>query len=143
MSLFGSITAVAKKATGSVSDFRKVLDLKPSLSSLVLPPQVSMGLKAANLIGGANGVQIPSEDDIRAYAQGKLDKALGGLYSDTSKVVNTVESSLTEVIELNGKLVKVKQQALVQALKGDRTAYNVLNSVDWLLTLAVFINILS
>ena len=127
MSLFKTISGIAKQATGSVSDFRKVLDLKPSLSSLVLPPQVSMGLKAANLIGGAIGVNIPSEDDIKAYAQGKLDKAIGGIYRDGSKVLDGVESKLENI---NGKLVKLG--AINDSLKG-KSPEEALNSIDWLL----------
>lgn len=126
MGLFKTISGVAKQATGSVSDFRKVLDLKPSLSSLVLPPQVSMGLKAANLLGGAIGVNIPSEDDIKAYAQGKLDKAIGGIYRDGSKVLDGVESKLENI---NGKLVKLG--AINDNLKG-KSPEGVLDSIEWL-----------
>lgn len=126
MGLFKTISGVAKQATGSVSDFRKVLDLKPSLSSLVLPPQVSMGLKAANLLGGAIGVNIPSEDDIKAYAQGKLDKAIGGIYRDGSKVLDGVESKLENI---NGKLVKLG--AINDSLKG-KSPEGVLDSIEWL-----------
>lgn len=127
MPLFKTISGVVKQATGSVSDFRKVLDLKPSLSSLVLPPQVSMGLKAANLIGGAIGVNIPSEDDIKAYAQGKLDRAIGGIYRDGSKLLDGVESKLENI---NGKLVKLG--AINDSLKG-KSSEEALNSIEWLL----------
>lgn len=125
MSLFKTISGAAKKATGSVSDFRKVLDLKPSLSGLVLPPQVSMGLKAANLVGGAFGVDTPTEDEILAYAQGKLDKALGGVFRDAHKGLGDVEGKLTSV---NGKLVKLGSTKFE-----GKTDLEILQSIDWLL----------
>lgn len=125
MSIFKTVSGIAKKATGSVSDFRKVLDLKPSLSSLAFPPQVSMGLKAANLIGGAFGVDIPTEDDIKAYAQGKLDKALGSVFRDADKVLGDVAGKLESV---NGKLVKLESTKFE-----GKTPEEILSSIDWLL----------
>lgn len=125
MSLFRTVSGVAKKATGSVSDFRKAYELKPSLSSLAFPPQVSMGLKAANLIGGAFGVDIPTEDDIKAYAQGKLDKALGGIYRDANKVLGGIGGKRESV---NGKLVKLGSTKFE-----GKTPEEILSSIDWLL----------
>lgn len=129
MSLFGKVAKLAKKATGSISGVRKVLDLNPSLSGLVLPPQVSMGLKVASAVGGAVGVKIPTEDEVIDYATGKIKGALGNF----GKTLDKAEGVVSEVLEINGKLVKV-QGAIQSASKLDKaTVEEVLESIDWLI----------
>lgn len=125
MGLFSSITKLAGKALGSVSKFRSILNVSPSLSSLVLPPQVSMGLKVAGVVGDAIGVKIPSENDIRDYAEGKIAGALDDIRRPVNRVLGEAEEVLTEV---NGKLVKIEKINFE-----GKSAEEVLQSIEWLL----------
>lgn len=107
---------VAKQVGGLVTNARDVLEFNPSLSGLVLPPQVSMGLKVANTVGNMLGVKIPSEDDLRQFAQGKIDNILGGIRQPILDQLNRVDGELKAIEDRLGNL------SPEEALK----------SIDWL-----------
>lgn len=127
MGLFKSITGVAKKALGTVGGFRKALDLAPGLSGLAFPPQVSMGLKVAGVVGDVFGVNIPTEDEILDFATGKIKGALDDIISPVDKALGKVESTLTVV---NGKILTIDSK--LDKFQG-KTAEEILQSIDWLL----------
>lgn len=130
MGLFKSITGVAKKALGSVGDFRKALDLAPGLSGLAFPPQVSMGLKVAGIVGDAVGVDVPSEEEILDFATGKIKGALDDIISPIDKTAGRVEGTLTT---LNGKILTIDSKlGTLDRFKG-KTTDEILQSIDWLL----------
>lgn len=119
MSLFGSITKVAKQVTGKVSGFREVLAFNPQLTSLVLPPQIQAGIKlfdTASGIAGKFGVKIPTSKDLLGIAQGRIDKQLAGIRNPLLKQVDGLTAQVP---------------GLVKKYEGD--VQKILTSVDWLL----------
>lgn len=107
---------VKKLTSGLVTNAREVLEFNPSLMSLALPPQVSMGLKAASVLGGLVGVKVPSEDDLKNLAQGKVDKLLGGLRKPV----------LAQLAKLEGELSQVESRL------SQLNPEEILKSIDWL-----------
>jgi hypothetical protein len=107
---------VSKKVGGIVSNARSMLEFNPQLSAMILPPQVSMGLKLASTIGGQLGVKIPSEKELLNLAQGKVDNILGGIREPILKQLNAVESEVKRIED------KLKGLSPEEAIK----------SIDWL-----------
>lgn len=107
---------IQKKVGGLVNNARSILEYNPSLMSLALPPQVSLGLKVASEVGGLLGVKIPTEDQLRSLAQGKVDNILGGIRKPILEQLNRVESDLKAATERLDKL----------------SPEEVLKSIDWL-----------
>ena len=99
-----SIGKIAKVSTGKVSNFRKVLDFNPGLSSFILPPQVQLGIKVA----GALGIKVPTPEDLIKMGTGKLDKVLGGIRNTATSAASKAE-------------------------KGIKDAEGLLDKIDWLL----------
>lgn len=95
---------VAKQVGGYVNNARDILEFNPSLSGLVLPPQVTMGLKVANTVGGLFGVKIPTESELVSFAQGKIDNILGGLRKPILEQLNKVEGELKAIEDRLGSL---------------------------------------
>lgn len=112
--MFGKLTKIAKTVTGATKGFRKVLDFNPSLASFAFPPQVAMGLKVANIASDALGLnlKVPTEGDLKAMAQGKIDKILGGIRRPVLSVLDKLEGGFTKKIG---------------------SAQEVLSKLDWLL----------
>lgn len=113
--MLGSISKAAKQATGSVtSGLRMVQDFNPSAIPFTFPPQVQLGITAAQQVSDrlGLGLKVPSTKDIEAYARGEVDLILKGVKRD---VVSKLES-------LNSKVSA-----------GLDTAEKVLDSIDWLL----------
>lgn len=129
MGLFGGITGLAKKALGSATAFRKVLDVSPKLSGLVFPPQVSMGLKVAKTVGGVFGIKVPTESEILSFASGKVKGFMDGLLRPVDRVLGDAGDYVSQIETVNGKLLSF---ATKLDLKG-KTAKDVLQSIDWLL----------
>lgn len=65
-------SGIAKKSLGSV---RKILDFNPTLSGLIMPPQVTMGFSAAKVVGGLVGIKVPDQNDLIGFAQGNSNLA--------------------------------------------------------------------
>lgn len=110
------IDKLAKQAGSIVTNAREILEYNPSLMSLALPPQVSMGLKIASEVGGMVGVKIPNEDDLRNLAQGQVDKILGGIRKPILAQLANLEG------ELQGTVDRLSQLNPEEVLK----------SIDWL-----------
>lgn len=110
-----SISSIAKQATGAVSGFRKVLEVNPGSIPFVLPPQVQMGLAAAQALNSTlgTGLKVPSAKDLEQLASGQLDLILKGARRD-------VLSSLD----------KIQSQQLASLGK---TPDEILNRIEWLL----------
>ena len=134
--MFGKIvktaTGIAKKATGSISSFRKVLGTNPSALSLLLPPQVSMGIKVANSLG----LKVPSTDVLLGKAMSELDRAVFGAYRPSTKDVidalNGNPESLTPNMQrILGELERSGLLKDIQRATG--TAEDILNKIEWLL----------
>lgn len=130
--LVKTATGIAKKATGQISNFRQVLGANPSSLSLLLPPQVSMGIKVANQLG----LKIPSTDVLIGKAMSELDKAVFGAYrpntDDVLKALRGDPQSLTPNMQrILGELEK--SGLLKDIQKAGDTAENILNKIDWLL----------
>lgn len=131
--VFKTVSGVAKSALGTVSAARKVMDFNPSLSGLLLPPQISMGLKVANVVGGMVGVKIPTESDIKDFAQGKLDNVLGGIRSKVKTPLGQIEAALQQVSSINNPLSFAQRvMSRTVELKG-LSPEEILNSIEWLL----------
>lgn len=133
MGLFSGITKLAKKVTGVTTGFKKILDLKPSLTGLLLPPQVQMGLKVAKFAGGVLNIDVPDESEIRDYAEGRIGSALegvkrSGIVGDIIGNLEKAEQFATKVEEFNGKLVTVSSKRLE-----GKELEEILQSIDWLL----------
>lgn len=113
MSLFKTISGVAKAATGKVGDFRKVLDINPSALSFALPPQVQLGLKTAQSISGVinenfgTSIKIPTENDLKALATGQLDRIMPGLRREVLPVLKTADGIIKTVDDAAGTLSKL------------------------------------
>ncbi len=119
MGLFGGIgniaktaTGLAKQVTGKTADFRKILSANPSSLSILLPPQVQMGITLANQLG----LKIPTAEQLQGRANSELQKILGGLQKDAHGA-------------LGGILDKVDSNVL----SGTKSVEDVLNKIDWLL----------
>lgn len=108
MSLFSSISKVALDSTGSVSGFRKVLELNPSAIAFRFPPQVEMGLKVAREVNKAVGspLKVPSSSDLQKLAKGELDLLLKGVrnLSTTSETAKNQQGVPAEGLELLNKI---------------------------------------
>lgn len=133
MGLFGGLTktisGVAKTALGSVSQVRSVLNVNPSLAGLVFPPQIQMGLKVAGIAGGALGIKVPTQDDILGFAQGKLDKVLGGIRAKVKSPLEDIEGILKSTQNLDFATRVFSKTIDLKGLSPDE----VLNSISWLL----------
>lgn len=98
-----SITAVAKSALGSVTDFRKILDVAPTLSTFAFPPQIAMGISVANTLG----LKIPTtpEGAINAILGGNTVNNILGSIQNTQKAINGVLGQTT--VKIDGVLGQV------------------------------------
>lgn len=110
MGLFKTITGLAESAIGSVSNFREMLEFNPGSLPFLMPPQVELGLAAARAASDVLGLdlKVPSGDDLKAIATGKLDLILGGVRREA----NTVLDDAQEVVS---------------------SAEEAINSIEWLL----------
>lgn len=95
---------VQQQVGGLVNNARDILEYNPSLSGLVLPPQVTMGLAVANKVGGMLGVKIPTESELKQFAQGKIDNILGGLRKPILEQLNKLEGDLKAIGDKLGSL---------------------------------------
>lgn len=133
MGLFGGLTktigGIAKTALGGVSEVRRLMDFNPSLAGLAFPPQVSMGLKAANLVGGLVGIKVPTQDDLIDFAQGKVDSLLGGIRRKIKTPLDDIERIIKGADKLD---YATRIFSRTVDLKG-LSAEEVLNRIDWLL----------
>lgn len=125
-----TVSGIAKTALGSVSQARSVLNFNPSLSGLVFPPQVSMGLAAAKVVGGMVGVKVPSQDDLVGFAQGKLDTILGGIRKQTKEPLDSIEAILSGKGEKLDYATRIFSQTM--DIKG-LSAEEILDKIQWLL----------
>lgn len=130
MGLFKSVSGIAKSSLGSVSKVRSIYDANPGLMGLAMPPQVSMGLKAANIVGGAFGVKVPTEQEILGFAGGKLDNLLGGVRAKAKLPLADIEATIRKVAR--GTDFDSKVLAKTINLQG-LTPEEILNRIDWLL----------
>lgn len=106
---FKSASGLAKQLTGSVGNFRQILNFNPGRLPFQLPPTVKQGIQAANSFG----LKVPSADQLQQLATGQLDLILKGARRD---VLSTIE------------------QAQTQALSGlGTTPQEILNKIEWLL----------
>lgn len=126
-----TISGVAKTALGSVSKVRSIMNFNPSLTGLLLPPQVSLGLKAASTIGGLVGIKVPTADDLLGFASGKLDSVLGGIRNKVKQPLNTIEALLKQASTFN---LDAATKTLLKTIniKG-LNAEELLDKIAWLL----------
>jgi hypothetical protein len=116
--LLGSISKIAKQATGAVSGFKKVLELSPGALPFVMPPQIQMGLlaaqKASGLINSLTGssLKVPTAADLQKLATGEVDLILKGIRRP--------------VLD---QLAKARKDVL----KSAEDVTEALNRIDWLL----------
>lgn len=104
-----SITSIASKTLGGVSDFRKVLSAAPSLSSFTFPPQVQLGLGVANALG----LKIPTtpEDAVAAILGSKnpINNVLGSIENTTKRVEGIIGQTTLKVDGVLQKAATVEE----------------------------------
>lgn len=110
MSLFGSITGIAKQVTGSVSGFRQVLNTNPKMSSFIFPPQVALGIKVAGVLG----IKVPTPDDLVGVVNKQITNTLTDIRKPASGILDSVEN-------------------LIKKVPTDSSVETVINSIDWLI----------
>lgn len=108
--MFGSITGIAKKLTGSISGFRQVLNANPQLSSFILPPQVQLGIKVANAVG----LKIPTPDDLLGLVNKQITTTLGDIRKPATGVLDSVEG-------------------IIKKVPSELTEETLINSIKWLI----------
>lgn len=129
-----SISGISKAVTGTTKNFRQVLAANPRALNLVLPPQVSMGIKVANQLG----LKIPSEDVLKSKAMSELDKVVFGTYRpNTDDLIRALKgetrSDTPGLDRYLDQLRKSGKSVLDQIESGQKTVEDVLNSINWLL----------
>ncbi len=131
--LTGSISSVAQKGLGGISQVRTLMNFNPLASGLVFPPQVSLGLKGAGLIGKALGIKVPNEQEIIGMATGKIDKLLGGIRGKVGTTLDKLEGYL--------KLPPSKIQELIPGSIKGKNKEQILDAIDWLLTVMFVVGV--
>lgn len=130
-SLVKTVSGIASTALGGVSQVRKILDFNPGQLGLLLPPQISLGIKAAQTVGGLVGIKVPSQEDLLKFATGKLDPILQGIRSSVKTPLEQFESALKS---LKTNPLSFAQTVLSKVFaKGGLATEEILNRIDWLL----------
>lgn len=129
MGLFKSISGIAKQSLGSVTKVRSLMSFNPLSSGLLLPPQVSMGLKVAGIAGNALGIKIPSEQELVGLATGEVDKILGGIRAPIGRALDDIEGTLKSA---DSAIAGISNNETINKLKG-LPSEEVLNAIEWLL----------
>lgn len=131
--MFGSITrsisGIAKKSLGSVTKVRSLMAFNPLASGLLLPPQVSLGLKVAGIAGNAFGLKIPNEQELIGLASGEVDKIFGGIRSKVGATLDDIENTIGKV---DSTIAGISNNETINKLN-ELTAEEVLNDINWLL----------
>ena len=129
-----SVTGIAKTVSGSVTNFRSVLDANPGTLGLLLPPQVQMGFKIANAVG----LKIPSPDELAGKVLSEVGKVTLGAYrpttEDIKRAINGDFKGLTPDIRKAVELLKSQGSPFLEKVQlGQIAIQDALNSIDWLL----------
>ena len=103
-----TVTGIAASASGKLGDFRKVLAVNPSSLSLLLPPQVQLGISIANQIG----LKVPTADQLQGKVNTEIQNIFKGLTREAGTVLDSVDGKITT---------------------GTKTVEGLLSSIDWLL----------
>jgi hypothetical protein len=103
-----TVTGIATQATGATGAFRKVLSSNPGALGLILPPQVSVGLKVASALG----LKVPSIEQLQGKVNTELDNVFKGLTREVNPILDKIDASV---------------------LAGSKKSSEVLSSIDWLL----------
>lgn len=90
MSLFSSISGIAKSALGSVSKFRDIYDFNPGSLPFPLPPQVEVGLAVARQLSDLTGLdlKIPSPEDLLTS---KVQEITTGVNEQVEDVLSKID----------------------------------------------------
>ena len=129
-----SVTSIAKSTTGSIKDFRQVYGSNAGLLGLALPPQVSLGIKAANALG----IKVPSQEVLSKQVMSELDKAVFGVYrpntEDLKRALKGQKQSDTPGLDRYLKQLQKDNNPTIDKINTEATSVDeVLNSISWLL----------
>lgn len=129
-----SVTGIAKTVSGTTKNFRQVLAANPGALGIALPPQVSLGIKAANALG----LKVPSQDVLTRQVMSELDKAVFGVYrpnsDDLIRALKGQKQSNTPGLDrFLGQLRKNGNPVLDKIDLSSQSVNDVINKIDWLL----------
>lgn len=104
-----SITSIASKSLGSVTDFRKILSAAPSLSSFTFPPQIQVGIGVANALG----LKIPTTPEAAITAilgsKNPINNVLGSIQNTTKQIEGILGQSTLKVNGVLSQAVTVEE----------------------------------